>query len=365
VRRNAAAIALAKGVNDETRPVVHKLLKDENANLRVRVALALAYAKDKEAVPVLIDALSELTRENFEPAQEALYQIAGDKAPESSPGDDAASRKRHRDAWASWWDANKGSADLGRLTASPTMLGYTLMAQINLNQNMGRVAEYDRAGKVRWFIDGINFPLDARMIGNNRVLIVEYQGLRVTERDLKGTIIWQYQGLGNNPISAQRLPNGHTFIATMAEIIEVDRDRKEYLRYNFSNRGQNLNCAFKIANGEIVCFTQQGQVVRLDSKGKEIKQFPYRAGGSVGSCDASPQGKLLIASNNNMVQAMDLEGKLLFQVNTPNVTSASWLPNGNFLVASYNANNVVEMTSQGRVVAEHRDNYHHFRARRR
>jgi HEAT repeat protein len=362
VRRNAAAIGLAKGVHDATRETVHKLLKEENVGLRLKVALALAVAKDREAIPVLIELIREPLGEINGPALEALAQIAGEKSPDGSLGEDANSRKRYSEAWANWWTANKDSADLGKLTSAPGYLGYTLLTQINNNTRIGQVSEVGRDNKPRWTIANLNYPLDARMIDNNRVLICEYDGLRVTERDLKGNVLWQFPQINSNPITAVRLRNGNTFVCTQAEVIEVDRDKKEVFRLNFQQRGMNLNFAYKMPNGEMFCFTTNNQCHRLDPKGKEIKTFQVI--GSVGTIDVDVKGRIIAASGNN-VQAMDGDGKQLFGVNAPNGFCATWTPNGNFLVTSYNVPNVIEMTPQGRVVSDFRDSWNHWHARRR
>jgi HEAT repeat protein/Tfp pilus assembly protein FimT len=365
IRRTAAGIALASAADAKHRRAAHKLLQDPQPDVRLRVALALAAAMDKEAVPVLIDLLTELTREHFEPAHEALLQIAGEKAPQTSLGDDKESRKKNRDAWAAWWEANSAKADLGKLTAATTAtLGYTLISQNILNQTMGRVVELGRDGKPRWQIDNLAWPIDARMLSNNRVFILEWDARRITERDLKGTVLWTYQ-TGDYPINAQRLRNGHTFVATQSEVVELDRDKKEIYRHNFQNKGQSLNAAFRLANGEILCFTRNGVAVRIDAKGKQVKSFPFQAPGRVGGVDVNAAGKIIMVASNQTVHALDMDGKQIFQVSMPNPTTASWLPNGNILVASYESNRAVEFNPQGRVVWEQRDNYHFYRARRR
>src|SRR5262245_8550361 len=364
IRRLAAGVAIAAAGIAEHRPAARKLLRDPDPDVRQRVALALAAAGDKEAIPALIDILADLPRDRSEPALDALLQIAGDQAPEPVVGVDNQSRRKNRDAWSRWWAANSAMADLGKLTAVPDALGYTLIAQNYLNQNGGRVGELGRDGKPRWQIDKLAWPIDARMLGSNRVLIIEWSSMSVTERDLKGKVLWQYQ-TQSHPVNAQRLANGNTFIATQAEVLELDRDRKEIFRHNLQTNGRNLNAAFKIPNGEIVCFTNQGVCIRLDAKGKEIKSFPFQVGGRVGGVDVSPTGKILMVSNNQTVQAMNLDGKALFEVKLPNPTSASWLPNGSFLVASYDSNYVAEVNPQGRILWQQRDNYHSYRARRR
>ena len=55
-------------------------------------------------------------------------------------------------------------------------------------------------------------------------------GAKVTERDLKGNVIWQRQ-MNGNPHNVQRLPNGHTFITTNTQMVEVDRNGKTVWRH--------------------------------------------------------------------------------------------------------------------------------------
>src|SRR5262249_14930862 len=62
VRRAAAADALARAGAPGTRPAVRRLLRDPDTLVRLRVALALVEARDRVAVPVLIDLLEPLSR---------------------------------------------------------------------------------------------------------------------------------------------------------------------------------------------------------------------------------------------------------------------------------------------------------------
>ena len=66
-----------------------------------------------------------------------------------------------------------------------------------------------------------------------RVLVAEYTAQRVTERDLKGKILWEVVNLPNSPMNVQRLANGNTFIALYGTpatggfmILEVDAQGK-------------------------------------------------------------------------------------------------------------------------------------------
>ena len=46
-------------------------------------------------------------------------------------------------------------------------------------------------GKTRWEITGVMNPMDAQVLPGNRVLIAEFGANRVTERNLKGEILWE------------------------------------------------------------------------------------------------------------------------------------------------------------------------------
>jgi hypothetical protein len=364
VRRAAAAAALAQAGGPAQQLAVRKLLRDPDPTVRLRVALALAIARDKDAVPVLINSLVDLPPEAGWPAQEALFLLAGDKAPNGTSGNDPTSQQKCRDAWAAWWREQGATTNLAKLSSSQNFLGYTLLVQVQGN-GAGRVIELGRDGKPRWQIDGLQYPVDAYMLSDNRVLIAEYNGQRVTERDLKGAILWQKQGLRSPPTNAQRLPNGNTFIATMTDVLEVDRTGKEVFSRNPG--GQGLVAANKSRTGEIICLTNLGTCLRLDATGKEIKSFSSGRDGSwTSGIDVLPNGRVLISQpNRNLVSEVDAEGKTVWQASVPGIVTATRVPNGHTLVASYGTMKVVELDRAGKVVWEYKDNYHPFRARRR
>jgi HEAT repeat protein len=365
LRRAAAAEALARAGGQEERAAVGKLLKDNDLAVRFRAALALATSREKEAVPVLIGLLGELPPEQTWQAVDFLHLAAGDKAPTVERGSDAAGYRKYRDAWAEWWKANGPGLDLARLDSTPRLLGYTLVVQVNDN-GIGRVIELGRDGKPRWTIDNLQYPVDAYVLGENRVLIAEYNGQRVSERDFKGNILWQKQGLGNSTVNAQRLPNGNTFIAVMNEVMEVDRDGKTVFSHQIPN---GVTAAGKAPNGNIVYLSSQGQVncVRLDATGKELKNFPAnRNSGWTSGIDVLANGNVLVSQpNRNMVTEYDAEGKMVWEANAPGITTATRLLNGHTLVASHSGRNVVELDRAGKTVWEYKDEFHQFRARRR
>ncbi|HWG41678.1 MAG TPA: HEAT repeat domain-containing protein [Gemmataceae bacterium] len=359
--RATAAEALIHGGGTEGRSAVHKLLKDPSAPIvRLRVALALARAKERDAVPVLIDLLTVLPTEQMSQVEETLHQLAANSAPEVSAGEKPEEKKKCRDAWVAWWKNNAARVDLARLTTR-IWYGYTLICDLNGN----RVYEIDRSGKQRWAVTGCGGPVDACVLPGNRVLIAEYGADRVTERDFKGAILFQKRI--PNPVNVQRLANGNTFIATFnGPIVEWDRTGKEV--YTINNVPGGVQAAYRSRKGHIVCLTRTGQCVYLDTSGKQLKSFATNHNGNnIGGMDLLPNDRILVMqANRNKVAEFDSTGKLLLEVDAPaQAGSASGLPNGHILIASQNAQQVYEVDRTGKVVWEHKGAGQAFRARRR
>ncbi len=198
------------------------------------------------------------------------------------------------------------------------------------------------------------------MLPNNRILVAELTGSKITERDLQGKILWQQQTTGQ-PYNVQRLPNGHTFVATNSQVAEYDRNGKQVLMVN--NLG-NLTAGYKAKNGHIFCIAN-GQCLRLDATGKKIHTF--NSGGNpswVSGIDLLANGRILITLPNK-VSEFDADGKLTLEVNIVQVTTATGLPNGNILAGCHNTRRVLEVDRKGRVVWEYTAAQSPFRARGR
>jgi HEAT repeat protein len=362
LRRLSAAQALARRAGPGMRPALHKLLHDPDPEVRVRVAGALAVAGDRDAVLVLIDALAELPPDQGLEAEEVLHRLAADKGPDVPLGSDAGGRKKCHDAWAAWWKAHGAGVDLARLAVAETPLGYTLLVEVESGGN-GRVREIGRDGRTRWQVENLSYPVDAHVVAGNRVLVAEYNGMRVTERDFRGNILWKKEGLRGRPVNVQRLPGGNTFIVTDSMLLEVDRTGKEV----FSHFLQGLVAGYKTRRGEIYCLTGTGLCVRLDAQGKEVKSFPSgRDAGWTSGIDVAPDGKVLISQpNRSHVIEVDRQGKTVWEAAVQGLTTATRLPGGHVLAASYVSRNVVELDRTGRTVWQQRSDQHVFRARRR
>jgi HEAT repeat protein len=356
--RTAAAEALISGAGMQGRNVVRKLLADKVPDVRMRVGLAMALARERDGIPVLIDLLTVLPAEDVGRVEEALHQLAGDTAPNVAPGEKPEERKKCRDAWAAWWKVNDKRVDLARLTARP-FLGYTLIVDMGGN----RVFELDRHGKERWSIPAAGGPADAVVIPGNRVLIAEYGIDRITERDFKGTIIWQKRIA--NPVNIQRLANGNIFVATFnGPIFEMDRTGKEIHTYNVPG---GVLAAYRSRRGHIVCVTRTGQCSIMDASGKELKSFACGQSNSFGGLDVLPNDRILVMQGNRgKATEFDMEGKTILEVDAQNGSTATGLPNGHILIASQNTRRLWEVDRAGKVVWEYKGGPgQFFRGRRR
>lgn len=358
--RAVVAETLVKNGGKEGHAVVRPLLKDKTPSVRLRVALALVGAGERQAVPVLIDLLPVVSDEQIGQIEDVLIQLAGDSAPETPWGTQEADKQKSRATWASWWKANGERIDLTRLVVRP-WYSYTLLCDSSRN----RVFEIDRYGKERWAVEGVPFPVDAWVVGGHRILIAEWMGRKISERDFQGKVLWSL-GVASQPVNVQRLANGHTFIATVNQIQEVDRAGKEV--YTIKNVVGGITAAYRAPDGRIICLAGHGrQCILMDTSGNRLTGFPSNRDGSwTSGIDLLANGHILITQpNRNKVAEYDTDGKLIVEVNAPMATTATGLPNGHFLIASSSHHRAFEVDRSGKVVWEYKTGGNLFRARRR
>jgi HEAT repeat protein len=358
-RRLIAGEALLKGGGEPAWPMVRKLLLDANQEVRLRIALALVAARDKVAILTLIDSLADEPSELQGQALEVLERLAGDKVPEVEPPTDAAGRKKMRDAWAAWWHDAENTVSL---TGPPPLLGYTLLVEVGGKGNNGRVQEIGRDGKPRWVIEGLKEPKDAHIVPGNHVLIAEMEAKRVSERDFKGTIIWQ-KVMPHAVINCQRLPGGNTFVAMDSGFAELDRKGQVIWQLPYPR----VDAGFKGADGIINILTRDNNVVRIMPNGQEVKSFPCkRKDDEPGGIDVLSNGRVLVSQpSDNSVAEMDLQGHVVWSAPAPGITSATRLATGHTLVSSLDNNKVIELDRSGKVVWEYKSEWGVARARRR
>ena len=353
VRRGAAAEALCVGPLGENLAAVKRLLKDDQAAVRLQAALALAGGPhDRDAVPVLIALVGEANGDQSGLAEDYLMRLAADHGPLNLPvGDDA--RGKRRDLWAGWWkDYGERVALVDRYAPSAVQryLGYTLLIQPGNNQ----VVELGADGKERFKLVGLLNPQDVQALPGDHYLVTEGNGQRVTERNLKGEVLWTKQIPNLFPISAQRLANGNTFIVCRNQLLECTRDGKDLWSINRPNN--DVLTAQKLRNNEIVVISSQGMVQRLDKDGKELKSFRMAQNTWMVGNDVLPNGNVVIAfqAPMNKVVEYDADGKAVWESSAVmNPMAAARSPNGNTLIVSQQwPNKIVEVDKSNKQIAE-------------
>ena len=287
-------------------------------------------------------------------------------------GNTEDSRKKCRDAWHAWLTKNGDKIDLSKVDSIQSLLGYTLVVQQSLNRfvggkrlpAMGEVMELDKEKRQRWKFEVNTYPVDAHIIRHDRVLVAEYHGMRVSERDFTGKILWE-QNVGGNPIGVQGLPNENVFAVMQNRLVEYDRNHKEVFSFNRLNH--DIFRGKKLRNGEVVFITNGGQLTRMNATQQVLKTFNV---GNIpvlfGSIDLLPNGGVLVPDfQQNRVIEYDGEGKIVTQINVQWPNSVMRLPNGHTLVGSQNTRRVIEFDARGQEVWSHNTDGMVFNTRKR
>jgi hypothetical protein len=228
----------------------------------------------------------------------------------------------------------------------------------------GRIMEVDSSGKKRWEITNLRYPMDASIIGNDRILVAEFHASQVTERDFKGKILWSRQA--TSPTGAQRLATGNTLITTRSQLIEVDRAGKEVWTWSPTD-GMEICQAQRMRNGQTAVLDSAGKYLRLDSKGKELRsvQVGQMQGYGAGAQFLPNDHVLMPVMMENKVAEYNGSGKIVWEAHVDQPCSAHRLPNGNVLVALQNSQKVIEVNRSGKTVWEYKEQFQpHYASRR-
>ncbi len=349
-QRAEAGVILARARLADGGPAVRRLLSDEDASVRLRVGRALVEAGDRDAVAALIDLFGDLTGEDRAEVEDLLERLAGEDAPAVPRNDAPDLRRRRRDAWRAWWQVHGDKADLTRLAAAPRPAGRTLLVQADAALSVGQVLEVGADGSLLRHLAGeLHGPVAVEGLPGGRLLIAEYGGRRVTERDFGGKVLWE-KALPASPVAVQRLPNGHTFVACRNRLLEIDRDGQEVADWRRPVR--DVLGARRHPDGSTAIVTHDGLCRWLDAQGRETRSFP--AGGphvmAVG-IDVLPNKRVLVPCfGENRVAEYAASGELLWQAAVPGPVSAERLPNGHTLVGRTVPPRVVELDRVGQVV---------------
>jgi hypothetical protein len=330
-RRAAAASVVGRLRSAENRPEVVKLLKDKEHAVRFRAAQALLAAKDPAGVCGLIELLADAPGDMADRVEGLLLPIAGEKAAAFARGGDSAKeRKKWRDAWAGWWKENGARIDLTRIPEQPAFLNLTVLPEMHAK----KVWECSPDGKQRWCLTDLLTPIDAHALPTGRVLVAEMDGDRVTERDHKGKIHWQFKT--KRPVACQRLANGNTYIGTNHKVFVVTLAGKEVFAYS-PEATFYIHSSHRMSNGHVVLLSMSGIVREINAAGKVVRSIPLEKGGgrNWSGVVGLPGNRYLVTDcAKGEVFEVDAAGKTLWQFQMPSACYAIRLPNGNTLVAA-------------------------------
>jgi hypothetical protein len=351
-QRAAAAWALGRSTEKADRDRVFLLLRDDAAAVRYRAAEALVVGRDARGVPALIAQIEEGPLELAWQAESLLSRLAGEHAPREILSVETEVRQKCRLAWRTWWRERGAKLDLAKLDLRQTLLGLRLVVANSGYGGAGAVWEYGVDRKNRWEMRNVGGPFDARLLPGGRVLLAEYNQLKVTERDRAGKILWEFT-TGNAPLEVQRLPNGNTVITTNYEIVEVTRDGRRVFTHR--DPGGNLFSGQKLTNGHFLYGLYSGWVVELDRTGKEVRRFGIERPRGLANILVLPSGNYLmpLAGSGRIVE-LDRTGKVVWEVTIASPTSVAVLPGGNLLVGSHILNTIREIDRKGKVLWEHK-----------
>jgi hypothetical protein len=347
VRRAAAAHVLGRHPHKAGRDVAAKLLADPAPLVRFRAAEALLLARQKPAIPVLIDLLGDAPTNMRWQVEELLARlpacIKGEPSLPLAPGDDKPeSLSQWREAWAGWWNKHETAADLSKLEERPAFQNLTLVPEMHAH----KVWEFGPDGKTRWELArDLQCPIDAQVIPGGRILVAEIDGHRITERDRNGRILWQHPV--KTPIYCRRMSNGNTFISTNHACFVVTAAGKEVFRYS-AEGGFFIHSIQQLPNHHIVCISMDGDVREIGPDGKVIRTIPLQERGSWSGIEGLPGNRYLCVGGGK-VREIDAVGKVLWRFDHPSACFATRLPSGNTLVVD-NSRGLIEVTREGKIV---------------
>jgi hypothetical protein len=345
-RRAEAGAVLARANLADARPAVRRLLTDEDASVRLSVGRALVVAKDREAIPALVELFGDLAGEDRWELEDLLERVAGADAPALPRDDHEATRRRRLAAWRAWWHLHGDEVSFAGLAVAPRPGG--LLVVTGLLASEGEVIEVGGDGRTLRQIEGLQGPIAVQSLSSDRVLVAEYAGKRVAERTFDGKVLWQKE-LPASPVAAQRLPDGRTFVACRNRLLEFDRDGKEIA--NVPRPSRDVLGARRHPDGSTLLVTHDGRCLWLNADGKETHGFAVPGPLVMGTgLDLTRNKRVLVPCfGQNRVAEFDADGRLLWEATVPGPVSAERLPDGHTLVGCMPPR-VVELDRAGQVV---------------
>jgi hypothetical protein len=362
ILRANVAEAFARGGDTSLREQMRKLAESEtNLQIRLPVLLALInHAKDKLAVDLLLKNLDSIPNDSIWRIEEILVALSGENGPSVSLVGDAATRQKGAETWKNWWSVNRDKVDLAKLEETPKTLGYTMILEMDIRGIGGRIIELDANGKERWKMTGLQFPSDAQFLAGNRLLVVEHNASKVTERDLTGKELWSYQVM--QPINATKQANGNYLIIARNVVMEINREQdKVTVIKKIELPTYDIGCGKRLRNGDLLLLTRQGMIVRLDKDGKLIKSFSVGMVNYWSWLDVLPNDRVLITGRTSILEFDLNTGNKISTIPFLQAGSVQRLANGNLLVTAQGQAFVSEIDRLGKSVWDYKPTDPNFR----
>ena len=324
--------------------------------VRYRVGVGAAQGGEREGISTVIASLSELPIAQLFDADDFLARIGGTDSPQLDVGDSQEQRRAYQDAWKAWWAPRSTTFDLVALQA-PNRQGVALAAVISGDGGSVLELKCDQNAPIRVLrrIDNLVYPVAVEPLPRDRVLVCEYRGHKVTERDFTGKVHWEFAI--NFPLAVQRIPGGGCLIAGRREIVCVNRDKTVRFRFN----KENISGAVRRPDKSIVIVTNVGICETVDENGATLSSFSIGRGLQILSVQMLPGGRLLIPDySDNRVVEYNAAGQQVWEAEFARPNAAVRFPNGKTLVSSRINSRIAELDAEGHVLREFRpgDNWH-------
>jgi hypothetical protein len=379
VRRGAAYIALTLGgptterirIKDAYPQLREAVLHEKEPEAKfVGLWTLLQTTHEKEFVPELIALIPQAGRGRIWQLEDLLLQLAGSHPKDGRFLKSKESLEKSRDAWLAWWKEKGDKVDLVKLEFKPTVLGITDVIEMDYRgYGQGRILSIGPDMKEKWRINGVNNPTDFKFLTNDRILVVESNTNRITERKSDGTLV-SSRTIMQQPLNIFKSADGGMLVVCRNRIVDFDKDwnqRFEYSRPNF-----DIMAGLRLPKGDVLCVTNTNQAttvgVKLDSKLKETdKTYTFGRVQNLQSMDAIDDEKILLCEHDRVAEYDLKTGKQTWNHVCASPTSCQRLTNGNTLITLLNSNQVIEVDPSGEAVWEYaaKDGLRVGRARRR
>ena len=345
------AFRLWRSLNPEHHQIAG-MLQDPDREIRLVVSRHCTSRKDVRALICLAGLTESINDIISDEANECLMTVSG-QASQRYPG-----------GWRGWLAAGLPGLDWSRLSPSCQDRGFALIVLFD-GEEGGRVTRIGPEGVIVGDVRGLLGPNDVEVLPGGRLLIAERNAGKVTERDRRGNIVWEY-AMAGSPISAIRTDRATTVIATFRDLIEVDMDGR---MIHFISHPGGFRAVRRNGNSGLAAVTGDGHLLILNHEWRiqsdaVIKNLAHGAGYWCG-LEALPDGKWLVALGGcGRVAEIDATGQVLWQAVVPTPVCAHRLANGNTLVGSFEKKMLIEINREGNEVQRHELKGRPFQANR-